>query len=340
MKGIENMIKIAVDAMGGDHAPKEIVLGTIDALNKFSDIEVLLFGDETQINQWTDGHERLKIIHTDVYLSMDEEDPIKAFRQNRDASMFLAMKAVKDKKADAVVSAGPTQALVIGGHFVLKRIDGMKRIALAPVLPSFDGKKRILLDSGANVELKPQHLVDLAIGAKIIATNYLKIENPKVALLNIGSEAGKGRYFDIETYKLLNENNQINFIGNIEPKEVFDSDVDIILADGFTGNIFLKSLEGMSSAFINAIKNEVNRSFKTKMGALLMKSGFKRIKNTSNPSNVGGAILLGVDGLLIKAHGSSDKTAFFNAIRQAKEMVEANVMPTIKLSLERSGSDE
>ena len=334
------MIKIAIDAMGGDHAPKEIVLGTLEALNQFKDIEVLLYGDEAQITQWTDGHERLKIIHTDKYLSMDEEDPVKAFRQNREASMFLAMKAVKDQAAEAVVSAGPTQGLVIGGHFVLKRISGMKRIALTPILPSFDGCVRILLDAGANVDLKPQHLLDFAIGANIIATNYLKINHPKVGLLNIGSEEGKGRQIDIETYNLLKENSQINFIGNIEPKEVFNSEVDIILADGFTGNIFLKSLEGMATAFMNAIKNEVQSSFKNKMGALLMKKAFKKIKNTSDPANVGGAILLGVDGLLIKAHGSSNRVAFFNAIRQAREMVKAEVMPLIKASLERSDDDE
>ena len=283
---------------------------------------------------------RVNIVHTTDFLDMGVEDPVKEFRTNPNHSLFLAMRSVKEGETDAIVSAGPTQGLVVGGHFILRRIRGMKRVAIAPFIPDFNGRQRILLDSGANVEFKPEHLLDIAIVASIIAKSYLNIEEPKVGLINIGSEKGKGRADDLLAYDLMAENKLINFIGNVEPKEMLFTDCDVLVTDGFTGNVLMKSYEGAIKAFSTAIKTEVENSFKVKMGALLMKSAFNNIKENTNAEKVGGAILVGVDGILIKAHGSSNDFAFYNAIRQARSMAKADIITKIKKSLLRKHKND
>ncbi len=334
------MIKIAVDGMGGDFAPEQIVKGTLLALDKFDNITIHIFGDQEKMAPYLKPHDRLKVIHTPHFLDMGEKDPIKQYRTNKEASMFLAMKAVKDGTCDAIVSAGPTQALVVGGHFIVKRMKQMRRIAIAPIVPSYDGKGRILCDSGANVELRPEHLHDFAVYASIMAEKLLHRKNPQVALINIGSEEGKGRQLDKDTYQLLKESNDVNFYGNLEPKEIYISDADVFLSDGFTSNIVMKSMEGTAKGLGMVLKREIKASFFAKIGALFMRKALTRFKKSLDASEIGGALLMGLNGIVIKAHGSSSDYAFYNGIRQAKEMVEADVINLVSKALEQKEKEE
>ena len=329
------MIKIAVDGMGGDFAPKEIVHGTLMALDKFKDIEIIIFGDENKMAPYLKQHDRLSVVHTPYYLSMGEKDPIKQYRTNKEMSMFLAMQAVKDGKADAIVSSGPTQALVVAGHFILRRMKSMQRVAIAPIVPSIDGRGRILLDSGANTDTKPEHLLDFAIYASVVANRILKRDKPQVALLNIGTEEGKGRELDKEAFKLLKASPDINFYGNIETKEILTSEADIFLSDGFTANMVMKTMEGTAKGLGTILKREIKASLGGMIGALFMKNALKRFKKSLDASEIGGALLMGLNGVVIKAHGSSDAYGFYNGIRQAKEMVEADVINIVSETLNK-----
>lgn len=329
------MIRLAIDGMGGDYAPEPIVKGTLMALDKFNNIEITIFGDETKMAPFLKQHERLHVVHTPHYLPMGEKDPIHQYRTNKEHSMFMAMQYVKDGKADAVVSAGPTQALVVGGHFIIRKMPQMKRVAIAPIIPSIDGKGRILLDSGANVDFKPEHLLDFAIYASIMAEKVMNHEHPKVALINIGTEDGKGRDFDKETFALLKENPDINFYGNIEPKEILTTDADVLLSDGFTANIVMKTMEGTAKGMGALLKREIKSSFLATIGALFMRGALKRYKKSLDASEIGGALLMGFQNVVIKAQGASKEYGFFNGIRQAKEMVEANVIERVKETLEK-----
>ncbi len=333
------MIRIAVDGMGGDNAPEPIVKGVMKALETFDNISIILFGDETKMAPYLKTHERLSVVHTPDYLDMGEKDPIGKYRKNKKISMFMALQAVKDKEADAVVSAGPTQALVVGGHFIVRRMPEMRRVAIAPIIPSFDGRGRILLDSGANVEIRPEYLLEFAVYATIVAKHVLKRENPSVALINIGTEEGKGRDLDKETYALLKDSKDINFFGNLEPKEVFMTEADILLSDGFTGNIVMKTMEGAAKGLGAVLKREIKSTLAGKIGALFMRKSLHRFKKSLDASEIGGALLMGLNGVVIKAHGSSNDYAFFNGIRQAKEMVEADVIRIVSQTLEKKADD-
>lgn len=333
MKEGNDMIRLAVDGMGGDYAPEPIVKGTLLALEKYDNIEITLFGDEEKMAPFLKQHPRLHVVHTPHYLEMGEKDPIKQYRQNKELSMFMAMQHVKDGFSDAVVSAGPTQALVVGGHFIIRRMPQMKRVAIAPIIPSYDQRGRILLDSGANVDFKPEHLVDFAVYASIMAEKVLKRDKPKVALINIGTEDGKGREEDKETFKLLKENPHINFYGNLEPKEIFTTEADILLSDGFTANIVMKTMEGTAKGLGQVLKREIKSSIFATIGALFMRNGLKRFKKSLDASEIGGALLMGFNAVVIKAQGASKTYGFFNGIRQAKEMVEANVIGLVTEAL-------
>lgn len=329
------MIKLAIDGMGGDFAPKEICKGVIEALNKFDDIEVILFGDKDLMGPYLTQHPRLSIEHTKDYLDMGIENPIAEYRKNKEHSMFKAMDYLALNKVDAVVTAGPTQAVAVGAQFIIKKMDQMRRMAIAPIIPSLDGKGKILLDSGANVELGAPHFVDLAIYASIVANLLLEKENPKIGLINIGSEEGKGRPVDREAYDLLKESSDINFIGNIEPKEIFHTEADVLISDGFTGNIVMKSMEGTAIGLGEILKRELTSSFLSKIGALLMRKQLKRFKKSLDASEIGGAMLFGINGIVIKAHGNSNSHAFYNAIKQARTMVEKDVLNKVKEVLDK-----
>jgi len=208
-------------------------------------------------------------------------------------------------------------------------------VAIAPIIPSFDGKGRILLDSGANVELRPEHLYDFAVYASVVAEKVLKRKNPSVALINIGTEEGKGRELEKETFQLLKQSKDINFYGNLEPKEIFTSEADIFISDGFTANIVMKTMEGTAKGLGMILKREIKSSFTSKIGAVLMRKSLNRFKKSLDASEIGGALLMGLNGVVIKAHGSSNAYAFYNGIRQAKEMVEADVINIVSETLKK-----
>src|SRR5690625_1741117 len=334
------MIKLAIDGMGGDFAPEPIVKGSIEALNKYDNIEIILFGDQEKMAPYLIEHDRLKVIHTESYLDMGVENPVFEFRNNKEHSLFKAMQYVKDGHADAVVTAGPTQAVVVGGQLILKKMKKMKRVAIAPIIPSYDRQGKLMIDSGANVDLEAEHILDLAIYASIVAEEVLKRNKPKVALINIGEEEGKGRALDREAYELLKNNKNINFVGNIEPKEVFTHEADVLVTDGFTGNIVMKSMEGTAKGLGMILEREIKSKLRNKIGYLFMKPALKNFKKSLDASEIGGALVIGLNHTLIKAHGSSNDFAFYNAIRQAKEMVEKDVINKVSKKIGRASCRE
>jgi len=328
------MIRISVDGMGGDAAPKPICEGVMQALQAYQNIEVTIFGDQDKMAPFLKPHDRLKIIHTPHALDMAEKDVIKVYRTNKEMSMFMAMQYVKDGHADGFVTAGPTQAVVVGGHFIIRRMKHMKRVAIAPIIPSYDQRGRVLLDGGANTDFKPEHLVEFAMYASVVVKEVLKRDKPTVALINIGTEDKKGREFDVEVYNLLKNHPTLNFYGNMEPKDVVTSEADIFLTDGFTGNIVMKTMEGTAKGMSMVLKREIKSSLFSIIGAIFMRKALKNLKKSLDASEIGGALLMGFDHIVIKAHGSSDGFAFKNAIRQAKEMAEAQVIQKVKDALD------
>lgn len=320
------MIKIAIDANGGDFGVQTTVPAAMMAVKKYDNIEVILYGDEAKIKPLLTNSERITIVHTEQVLSMGEKDPIKAIRSQRDASLCLAMKACKNNEADACVTNGPTQCVVVGAHLLVRRLPQMERIALCPFLPNLDGNPRLLLDVGANVELRPEHLGSLAIFASVVAKEVFGRQNPKVGLLNIGSEPGKGREVDKESYYYLEKLEGINFIGNVEPTEMVNCPADVVVTDGFTGNICTKAIEGTAKTMGAMLTEEIKSSLGGKIGYLFMRKNLKRFKKRMSTKEVGGALVFGLGKVVVKAHGNSDAETYVNAIRLAKEMVEADVI--------------
>lgn len=323
------MVKLAVDVMGGDHAPDEIIKGVKLALERYSDLEFLLFGDENVIKPHFPNEARVKIVHAPDVIDMGEKDPIGAVRKGRNSSLVRAFQAVRDKEASGVVTAGPTQGVVAAAHLIIRRIKGMKRVALCPTLPELGGKKRFLLDVGANTDLRSEHLLQFAQFASIYAREVAGIERPLVGLLNNGTEPGKGRELEKEAFELLKNDPNVNFYGNVEGKELFTTECDILITDGFTGNLVLKTCEGVAKAVGTFLKTEIN-TFGKKIGYLFMRKVFKKFKQTLSSDEIGGANLFGVDGIVVKAHGSSDAYAFSNAIKQARLAVLGDVVEKMK----------
>ncbi len=315
------MIKIAIDALGGDNGVDTTVKGSMLAIQEFKDIEIILYGDIDKINPLLTNKERISIVDTKVQVSMGEKDPVKAIRTLKDSSLVMALKAGKDKEVDAVVTAGPTQCVVVGAHLIVKKLPQMSRIALCPIMPNFDGNPRLLLDVGANVELRPEHINELALFASITAECALNIKNPKVGLLNIGSEPGKGREVDKETFILLSQNKNINFYGNVETFDIVDSPVDVMITDGFSGNMVMKTMEGTGKTMAKMLKQEIKSSLGGKIGYLFMRKNLARFAKRMDSKEVGGAMILGIGTPVVKAHGNSNDYAFKNAIKQVRNMV-------------------
>ncbi len=334
------MIRIAIDANGGDHGVNTTVPAAMMAVKKFKNIELTLYGDENKIKPLLTNSERITVVHTDVTLSMGEKDPVKAIRNQRDASLCLAMKACKNGEADACVTNGPTQCVVVGAHLLVRRLPQMDRVALCPFIPNFDGKPRMLLDVGANVELRPEHLGNFAIFAGVVAKELFGRENPTVGLLNIGSEPGKGREFDKEAFNYLSNMPNINFKGNVEPDEMVNCPTDIVVTDGFTGNICMKAIEGTAKNMGKMLSREIKSSIGGKIGYLFMRKNLSRFKKSMSNKEVGGAILFGLTKMVVKAHGNSDPEAYYNAIRLAKEMVEADVINKVVAALPKENENE
>lgn len=331
-KGVINMMKIAMDAMGGDNAPKEIVIGAQKAIETFSDLEILLVGDEKQIQASLTNKERINILHTEEQILATDE-PVRAVRRKKTASMVLGATEVKEGRADAFISAGNTGALMATGLFVVGRMEGIDRPALAPTLPTIGGEGFLLLDVGANVDAKPENLVQYAMMGSIYSEKVRGVAKPRVGLLNIGTEEKKGNELTKKTFELL-QNTNIHFIGNVEARDLLEGVCDVAVTDGFTGNMILKTVEGTAMSMFKMIKAELMSSFTSKMAAAVLKPNLKQIKNKLDYSEYGGAALFGLNAPVIKAHGSSDSQAVFSAIRQTREFVQSGVVAQIKDAME------
>lgn len=325
------MITIAIDAMGGDNAPKAIVDGANLAIKTFNDIQINLYGDRESINKYLIEDERINVIHTTEIVTGDDE-PVKAIRRKKDASMVVAARDVKEGKADALLSAGNTGALLTAGLLVVGRIKNIDRPGLMPIIPtvSKESPQVILMDAGANAEVKPENLEQFTVLANFYSKNVLNVTNPRIGLLNNGTEEGKGNTITKEAFDLIKQLNNINFIGNVEAKSILTGEVDIVITDGFTGNAVLKTLEGTVKGIVGLLLDTLkNSGLKTKIGAGLIKDSLKTTFSELDDTKQGGAVLLGVKSPVIKAHGSSNDEAIFNAIRQARTVVSANVVQDV-----------
>ncbi|MFC4404615.1 phosphate acyltransferase PlsX [Gracilibacillus xinjiangensis] len=322
-------MKIAIDAMGGDHAPKEIVLGSLKAVETFEGLEITLVGDETKIREFLPGENNsIRILHTEEKIT-SEDEPVKAVRRKKKASLVLMANEVKEEKADACISAGNTGALMSAGLFVIGRIKGIERPALSPTLPTTNGNGFLLLDVGANVDAKPQHLMQYGIMGSIYMEKVRHITKPRVGLLNVGTENGKGNDLTKKAFELL-ENAPINFIGNVEARDLLEGVADIVVTDGFSGNIALKTIEGTALTLFSMLKEKFMSNTKTKIAAVLAKNELRGLKDELDYSEYGGAALFGLRAPVIKAHGSSNSQAIFSAIQQTIKIVENNVVSKIE----------
>lgn len=327
-------MKITIDAMGGDNAPKAQVLGAMKAVEAFSDVEITLVGNEAEISPYLTKNERIRIIHTEEKI-LSTDEPVRAVRRKKNASMVLAARQVADGEADACISSGNTGALMAAGLFVVGRIEGIERPALSPTLPTIDGKGFVFLDVGANSEAKPEHLLQFAIMGSVYAQKVRGIEKPRVGLLNIGTEEKKGNELTKQAFTLLQQSSDISFIGNVEARDLLNGPADVVVTDGFTGNMVLKTLEGTAMSVFSMLKTALMSNMKSKIAATLVKPELKVIKNQMDYSEYGGAGLFGLKAPVIKAHGSSDANAVYNAIRQTRDMVSHDVIPTIAKTIEK-----
>lgn len=324
-------MKITIDAMGGDHAPKEIVKGAIAAIKAYDDIEIILVGNEQLINQHLTDKTRISIIHTEEKIESTDA-PVAAVRRKKNSSMVLAIKEVKEGRADACISAGNTGALMTGGVLIAGRIKGIERPALAPMLPTLNGDGFLLIDAGANMDAKPEHLLDYGLMGSIYMKKVRHVDNPRVGLLNVGTESDKGTELTKKAFELL-ENANINFIGNVEARDLLEGAADVVVCDGFSGNLVLKSLEGTALSLFSLLKEELTSTFIKKIAAGTLKPSFKKIKQKMDYTEYGGASLFGLQAPIIKAHGSSNENAILNSVRQTRLMLEQKVVETIKLEV-------
>ena len=334
------MIKIAVDAMGGDFAPEEIVLGAVAGAREYG-CEVFLVGDDFQIREVLkneSGWEQLPvhIVHASETIDMHDQ-PGAAVRRKKDASVVVATRLVKEKKCDVVIAAGHTGAAAAAALFGLGRITGIERAVIATALPNVNGKT-VLQDSGANVDSKPKHLVQAAIMGSIYAEYVLGMVRPKVGLLNIGEEPSKGNEQALATFPLLSELKTVNFIGNVEGRDITAGTVDVVVCDGFVGNIVLKTAEGLAKSVMHLVKEAIEQGgFMAKVGGLLILPALRKLKKKLDYAEYGGAPLLGVDGGFMICHGSSKAKAIQSAVRAAKEFSEQRVVEHIRENLIKEG---
>lgn len=328
-------MKIIVDAMGGDNAPLCNVQGALNAIQEYG-IEVILVGDGEALLECLKGlgvgdlPQGLEIAHASQVVTM-EDNPALAFKEKKDSSLTVGLNLLKDGTGDAFVSAGSTGALLSAATLITKRIRGIRRAALAPVVPTGNGGA-VLIDCGANAECTPEYLLQFAYMGSFYAQHALKRPEPKVALLNIGVEATKGATLQKETYPLLQaakEAGRVNFIGNLEAREAVEGAADVIVADGYSGNIFLKTMEGAGLFLGRQMKGMFQKSLMTKLAALLVKDGIREFKRIMDSSEVGGTALMGISKPVIKAHGSSNARAIQNAIRQGVELCQSGLIEDI-----------
>lgn len=327
-------VVVALDAMGGDYAPEEAVKGAVEAVVEHSDIKVILVGKEeairAELGTYSYPEENIEVAAATEIIDMGEV-PTKAIREKKDSSLVVAMNLVKEGRADAVVSAGSTGAILVGGQLVVGRIKGIKRPALAPFLPTEKGMS-LLIDCGANVDARPEHLVQFAQMGSVYYENVLGKKNPTVGIVNIGTEEEKGNQLVKDTYPLLKECRNINFIGSVEAREIVKGGADILVCEAFVGNVILKFFEGVAMSFLGLIKKGLMSGLRTKIGALLVKPALKGLVNTFDVSRQGqgGAPLLGLKGLVVKAHGNSKANEIKTAIFQCVAFKENSIRDKIK----------
>lgn len=328
-------IRIAMDAMGGDHAPEETVKAAVNAVNEKKNIQIILTGDQEKVQAELDKYEynkeQISLVHTTEEISCNES-PVDAIRRKKDSSMVVALKMVKKGEADAFLSAGSSGAVLVGGQVLVGKIKGVERAPLAPLIPTRKGVS-ILIDCGANVDAKSHHLVQFAKMGSVYMEKIVGIKNPKVAIVNIGSEEAKGNALVKETYPLLKECKEINFIGSIEGDEIHEGKADVIVCEAFVGNVILKHAEGLSKTMISIIKEGMLSSTRSKVGALLVKPALKETLKAFDASEYGGAPLLGLNGLVVKVHGSASAKEIKNAIFQCAQFNEEKVNEKIKEQL-------
>ena len=331
------MVKIAVDAMGGDFAPKQQVLGAVDALKKDKDLSVILCGDEPQIKEILSeckyDANRLEIVHTTEVITM-EEVPTKAVKTKKDSSTVVAFRLVKEGKADGLVSSGSTGAVLTAGVLVLGRLKGVSRPALCPIIPNHRGSGTFICDCGANLECKPINLVHFAIMASTYAQAAYGIEKPKVGLLNNGTEDHKGLLLQQEVNALLKETPAVHYVGNVEGRDLMYGDIDVMVSDGFTGNIAMKAVEGCGKTVSTIMKREFKRNLWTKLRALLCGDIIKKIRGSLDYEAVGGAMFLGLKKAVVKGHGNSKARGFAVCIEQAANAVRGQMVEKIASILE------
>lgn len=312
------MIKIAVDAMGGDNAPSEIVKGAVEAVSERSDITVCLTGQEDiikkELEKYTYKKEQIEIVPASEVIETGEP-PVNAIRKKKDSSIVVGMNLVKRGEADGFVSAGSSGAILVGGQVIVGRIKGVERPPLAPLIPTEKGFS-LLIDCGANVDARPSHLVQFAQMGSIYMENVMGVKRPRVAIVNIGAEEEKGNALVKETFPLLKECPGINFIGSIEAREIPHGGADVIVCEAFVGNVILKLYEGVGATMISMIKKGMMSSLRSKIGALLIKPALKSTLKSFDASQYGGAPLLGLKGLVVKTHGSSKANEVKNSIIQ------------------------
>ncbi len=342
-------MKVILDAMGGDYAPLEIVRGAVMAVEELNTGIVLVGRGKDILVSFEklgmkDLPQNIEIVNATQVVTM-EDDPASVTKTKSDSSMTVGLKLLRDGNGDAMVSAGSTGALLSGATLIVKRIHGIRRAALAPIIPSNGNNGTIIVDVGANAECPPEYLVQFAYMGYYLAKATLGIENPRVGLLNIGVEQTKGSTLYKETHRLLSEssaNSSLNFIGNIESRDIMNGVCDVLVCDGFTGNILLKNIEGMALFFNGEIKKIFNKNTRTKMAASAMKDEFAELRKRIDSSEVGGTALLGITKPVIKAHGSSDAYAIKSAIRQAIDTANSGVCGAIANSVQymKTGAEQ
>ena len=329
---MSEITRVALDAMGGDNAPGEIVKGAIDAIHKRKDIKVFLVGQEDliekELKQYTYEKDQIEIVNATEVIET-AEPPVMAIRKKKDSSIVVAMNMVKKGEADAFVSAGNSGAVLVGGQLIVGRIKGIERPPLAPLLPTATGVS-LLIDCGANVDARPSHLVQFAKLGSIYMEHIMGIQNPRVAIVNIGAEEEKGNALVKETFPLLKECEDINFVGSIESREIPNGMADVIVCEAFEGNVILKLYEGVGSVLIRKVKQGMMTSLRSKIGALLVKPALKETLKRFDASEHGGAPLLGLNGLVVKTHGSSKAKEVSNSIIQCVTFKEQNINEKIR----------
>ena len=329
---MDNSKVVAVDAMGGDNAPVEIVKGCVDAVNEREDIKVLLVGEENvvraELAKYTYPSERIEVVPATEVIET-AEPPVMAIRKKKDSSIVVALKLVKEGKADGFVSAGSSGAVLVGGQVIVGKIKGVERAPLAPLIPTKTGVS-LLIDCGANVDARSSHLVQFARMGSIYMKDVVGIENPRVAIVNIGAEEAKGNALVKETYPLLKACKNINFIGSIEARDIPKGEADVIVTEAFVGNVILKLEEGLASTLIHVIKEGMMSTTRSKIGGLLVKPALKDTLKTFDATEYGGAPLLGLKGLVVKIHGSAKaketKTAIFQCVTFKEQRINEKIV--------------